>query len=375
MMARMQERQHLLWIDMAKGLAIALVVLGHCLDFDNPLRHFIYTFHMPLFFMLAGYTMRAKPRLTVLSSSLRRLMVPYLVVCAILLFFAFVPPASLNPNLDPQEPPASVLAQELYASGCESEFMGLHIIGIGAIWFLPCLLWGRLVLNEVLLRTQNLQGWRRALQPLAVLALLWLGFALGQQLRLPMSLDTALVAVGFMYVGYLLKRVEPQNLSNLQWLGFVVLWLLGFASSGIGSIDMATRSYLECPAQLLCSVGGSVAVIGAMIGLEQLGRGCRLPSQALGRLNALMARLGVASLTVLCVHRVESAVFNWQKIMEFFAPNVWSWGLTAQGLYQFALRFTLVLLLAALLRAVLARITAARSKQRRWPLRRRAARA
>lgn len=359
MMAPMQERQHLLWIDMAKGLAIALVVLGHCLDFDNPLRHFIYTFHMPLFFMLAGYTMRAKPRLTVLSSSLRRLMVPYLAVCAILLLFAFVPPASLNPNLDPQEPPASVLAQELYASGCESEFMGLRIIGIGAIWFLPCLLWGRLVLNEILLRTQNLQGWRRALQPLAVLALLWLGFGLGQQLRLPLSLDTALVAVGFMYVGYLLKRVGPQNLSNLQWLGFVVLWLLGFAGSGIGSIDMATRSYLECPAQLLCSVGGSVAVIGAMIGLEQLGRGCRLPSRVLGRLNMLMARLGVASLTVLCVHRVESAVFNWQKIMEFFAPNVWSWGLTAQGLYQFALRFTLVLLLTALLRAVLARIKAA----------------
>ena len=109
-MARMRENRHLLWLDMAKGLAIALVVLGHCLDFDNPLRYFIYTFHMPLFFVLAGYTMRAKPRLTVLTSSLRRLMVPYLVVSAIMLFFAFVPPASINPKLDPQEPPASVLA-------------------------------------------------------------------------------------------------------------------------------------------------------------------------------------------------------------------------------------------------------------------------
>ena len=363
-MARMRENRHLLWLDMAKGLAIALVVLGHCLDFDNPLRHFIYTFHMPLFFVLAGYTMRAKPRLTVLSSSLRRLMVPYLVVSAILLLFAFVPPASLNPKLDPQEPPASVLAQVLYASGCESEFMGLHIIGIGAIWFLPCLLWGRLMLNEVLLRTRDLQGWRRALQALAVLALLWLGFALGEQVRLPLSFDTALVAVGFMYVGYLLKRVGPHKLCNLQWLGFIALWLLGFASSDIGSIDMATRSYLECPAQLLCSVGGSVAVIGAMIGLEQLGSSRSLPSRALGRLNAQLARLGVASLTVLCVHRVESAVFNWQTIMEFFAPSVWSWGLTAQALYQFALRFTLILLLTALLRTLLAHISAAARARR-----------
>lgn len=349
---------------MAKGLAIALVVLGHCLDFDNPLRHFIYTFHMPLFFVLAGYTMRAKPRLTVLSSSLRRLMAPYLVVSAILLLFAFVPPASLNPKLDPQEPPASVLAQVLYASGCESEFMGMHIIGIGAIWFLPCLLWGRLMLNEVLLRTQDMKGWRRALQALAVLALLWLGFALGEQVRLPLSFDTALVAVGFMYVGYLLKRVGPHKLCNLQWLGFIALWLLGFESGDIGSIDMATRSYLECPAQLLCSVGGSVAVIGAMIGLEQLGSSHSLPSHALGRFNAQLARLGVASLTVLCVHRVESAVFNWQTIMEFFAPSVWSWGLTAQALYQFALRFTLILLLTALLRTLLAHISAAARARR-----------
>ena len=107
-----------------------------------------------------------------------------------------------------------------------------------------------------------------------------------------------------------------------------------------------------------------MAVIGAMIGLEQLGSSRSLPSRALGRLNAQLARLGVASLTVLCVHRVESAVFNWQTIMEFFAPSVWSWGLTAQALYQFALRFTLILLLTALLRTLLAHISAAARARR-----------
>lgn len=55
------------WLDYAKGIGIALVVLGHAnrsigrtagLDWPSPLQtldHLIYSFHMPLFFVLAGY--------------------------------------------------------------------------------------------------------------------------------------------------------------------------------------------------------------------------------------------------------------------------------------------------------------------------------
>ncbi|MCQ2371627.1 MAG: acyltransferase [Akkermansia sp.] len=47
------------WVDILKGLAILLVVVGH-MEYaegtSNPGRMLIYSFHMPLFFMLAGYT-------------------------------------------------------------------------------------------------------------------------------------------------------------------------------------------------------------------------------------------------------------------------------------------------------------------------------
>lgn len=41
-------------IDIMKGIGIILMVVGHsgCPSF---LRNFIYTFHMPLFFMISGY--------------------------------------------------------------------------------------------------------------------------------------------------------------------------------------------------------------------------------------------------------------------------------------------------------------------------------
>ena len=47
------------WIDCIKGIGIFLVVLGHIYK-DNYIGQWIYSFHMPLFFMLSGYLMYAK---------------------------------------------------------------------------------------------------------------------------------------------------------------------------------------------------------------------------------------------------------------------------------------------------------------------------
>ena len=47
------------WIDCIKGIGIFLVVLGHIYK-DNYIGQWIYSFHMPLFFMLSGYLMYTK---------------------------------------------------------------------------------------------------------------------------------------------------------------------------------------------------------------------------------------------------------------------------------------------------------------------------
>lgn len=41
------------WIDIAKGLGIIFVVMGHS---DNPVaQKYFFWFHMPLFFIISGY--------------------------------------------------------------------------------------------------------------------------------------------------------------------------------------------------------------------------------------------------------------------------------------------------------------------------------
>ena len=54
---RMSEKR-ISWVDQARGIAILLVVLGHCIGYmDAPGNRWILSFHMPLFFFVSGVCM------------------------------------------------------------------------------------------------------------------------------------------------------------------------------------------------------------------------------------------------------------------------------------------------------------------------------
>lgn len=68
-----------LWIDMARGIGIILVFLGH--STGNPLIWLIYGFHMPLFFILSGYLYRTEKITVFIKKLCLRYFVPYLCFC------------------------------------------------------------------------------------------------------------------------------------------------------------------------------------------------------------------------------------------------------------------------------------------------------
>ena len=58
------EKTSRLYINIVKGVAIFLMLWGHCIQycalndfdfFENPVFKFIYSFHMPLFMLISGY--------------------------------------------------------------------------------------------------------------------------------------------------------------------------------------------------------------------------------------------------------------------------------------------------------------------------------
>ena len=50
---RIISSKRLNYLDYAKGIGILLVVLGHI--YNNNTKLWIYSFHMPLFFIISGY--------------------------------------------------------------------------------------------------------------------------------------------------------------------------------------------------------------------------------------------------------------------------------------------------------------------------------
>lgn len=93
--------ERIFWVDNAKGIAILFVVLGHVSYLPDTIHKIIYSFHMPLFFILSGIFLDngiiKTPFKTFLFKKLRTLMVPFFVFGIInVLYFYFINRFSLS---------------------------------------------------------------------------------------------------------------------------------------------------------------------------------------------------------------------------------------------------------------------------------------
>lgn len=124
------------WMDHAKAIGILLVVIGHSHFNHNELNEVLFTFHMPLFFILSGYLFKPKNIVIGLKKDFSSLVIPYVIYSALL----FLISASRHPN-------AWCL---LYTFTCDYK----SGMACPAGWFLICLFWVRTLMN-VLLYTKN----------------------------------------------------------------------------------------------------------------------------------------------------------------------------------------------------------------------------
>lgn len=89
----MQKRK--LWIDQLKGITIILVIIGHLIidseiegECPDPVKWWIYTFHMPLFFFLSGIVFNKFYTVKKLSIKLLSFLAPFIVVGVGYTYFA-----------------------------------------------------------------------------------------------------------------------------------------------------------------------------------------------------------------------------------------------------------------------------------------------
>lgn len=86
------------WLDSARGIAIILVVLGHCIGYiDDPLNKVILSFHMPAFFFLSGICMKREESWKAFAKKRFQRMVGWQILLAgICMGYDFIQSHSIN---------------------------------------------------------------------------------------------------------------------------------------------------------------------------------------------------------------------------------------------------------------------------------------
>lgn len=132
----MNTKNRVSWIDISKGIAIILVVLGHSIQSygnDNDvLFKCIYSFHMPAFFVVSGLTFKwADDFKTYIKRKAKVLLLPYVGFVMITFFYNCCVALLKGNGIDTVTDRISERLTRTLLVTSDSYFINL--------WFLPCL--------------------------------------------------------------------------------------------------------------------------------------------------------------------------------------------------------------------------------------------
>ena len=191
------KKKRIEWIDVAKGIAIILVMIGHYVSFGSQIRNFIFAFHMPLFFILSGYTFKflddKKEILKKTKKEIIRFLLPafFLTIIGQIIIKLFW---NWN-NLSYKASFLLALKRILWGNGVDYDWKGIHFYALGMPWFLITLVIAKLICNY--LGKDKLK---------LVLILMFLGVFLGNQIKVIWNLDLVLVALIYIYRKYIKRK-------------------------------------------------------------------------------------------------------------------------------------------------------------------------
>lgn len=305
-------RNRLDWIDIAKGIAIILVIVGHTVPNPCSLRYAIFSFHMPVFFILAGYTFRPKPWRELLSGSVSRLLVPYVVLA-----LAWQVPTFLMSGAS--------LTGDVLLSGFETlvfasgvDVPGFGVAAVGMAWFLAALFMSRLLFNALVRLFDSREVgviWQAVV--CAVIAFCGLSVSRYLGIFLPFDLDLSCYIVLLMWIGYAARqrKLEPSLSKPLLFVGAGIVWLVLEAMSGL---ELSGRRVDGFVVATVAALAGSYCVCWVSMALEKL-----KDVAVLGSFERALVFCGQASLAIFAIHAVDWFI-PWQTMPLLVAlPASW----------------------------------------------------
>ena len=239
------------WLDVAKGLGVLLVILGHLwYKCSFPIvNQVIYTFHMPMFFILSGFIFKKGDLKfgSFASSKIKRLLLPtlifFLLGAAFLLFHS-------------KEPFAVILRKFFFVDGiCPYN---------NPCWYFITLF--QLVIVSYFL---NLDKSSYLLKVLIMVITFILGLIIYEfEIYIPFGINRTIIAMVFFTFGSLLgqfnregKKIKKTHLKFLIIAGCIGLWLICgiFLNKKISFYRMILGNYFFF---MIAGICGSILYIG-----------------------------------------------------------------------------------------------------------------
>lgn len=253
------------YIDIARALSIALLVLGHTLGYSTHcklLYKLIYGFVVPLFFLVSGYitSQTASPG-AFLRSRLRRIVVPYFIWAFLFLipYFLLGGVTADVLNMQAEDSLPRLIVNIFYGIGKDGALRHNS-----TLWFLPALFTIELCYRGIVALARRCPKG----EPVLLAVLLLVGYGVGRywKIPLPWGINTMLVAGPFFFVGYLLRKYSLiPRLATWRWRWavyplLVALWavtssrnsLLAFMSYYYGNPLLGYVSGISMSVFVLC---------------------------------------------------------------------------------------------------------------------------
>ncbi len=292
-------------IDILKGIGILFVLTAHF--FGGFYSGFVYSFHMPLFFIVAGLFMKPMDLKSSFKKNFTRLLYPVFLTCFVILMICILfRMLGLSIGYDPSD---------LFWRDNPQKYN--YFVIPGNMWFLFALFWSKeffnFYLNYVHSRTFGFVS-------LVILGLC--AFLIGQYVILPFCILQGFTMLPLLLVGYWFKQSINIDSKLPSW-GYllIIVWFMSSFDGGIAVNSIVYKyGYLL---DLLLACGGTYFfyLVAKVIELKTT------------YFKNILSFLGKNTIILVCMPGIESCCFPMQDVIPVDLPMKVLWVGSAKVLW------------------------------------------
>lgn len=229
-------QNRVLWVDILKGLGILLMILGHTPNIPQSVYVFIYSFHMPLFFVVSGFLWSdANLKNTIRmwgKRKFRSLIIPYFKIASVCLaIWGIIIPVFMLKDVDYYHYLYQIMKYLfgiIYSIGTVE-----YMPQCSPIWFLTSMFCANMFFFLV-----------RKYVPLylGLSSFLLIGFVGTYIPHLPWNIGSGIIGCYFMSVGYEIKKRQWHRNFSVLLISTSIL-VLNFVYMGFPTVNMDQNEY------------------------------------------------------------------------------------------------------------------------------------